>query len=153
MNLGAFAVVALIRNEIYSEEIEDYNGLAAQVPALCLCMLICLFSLVGMPPLGGFVGKFMIFAAVYQSAQVHWFMWVVLMVGAINTVFSLFYYLRVLKAMYLAPRPEDAGLVQIPRMVSLYAVAITLPVVLLGFAVVQPISAAAIDVAAVLLRN
>ncbi len=57
MNLGAFAVVALIRNEIFSEEIDDYNGLAQQAPRYCLCMAVCLFSLIGLPPFGGFFAK------------------------------------------------------------------------------------------------
>ena len=60
MNLGAFAIVAFLRNHIGSEEIDDYAGLGWETPALCVCMLVCLFSLVGMPPLGGFIGKFMI---------------------------------------------------------------------------------------------
>src|SRR5690606_4399955 len=60
MNLGAFAIVAIIRNYTYSEEIDSYAGLYAQAPVLCLGMGVCLFSLVGLPPLGGFVGKFMI---------------------------------------------------------------------------------------------
>ena len=48
MNFGAFAIVALIRNQIYSEELDDYRGLAAQTPTLCVCMLICMFSLIGL---------------------------------------------------------------------------------------------------------
>ena len=58
MNLGAFAIVALIRNQTFSEEIDDYKGLIHQSPLLAICMAICLFSLVGLTPLGGFYGKF-----------------------------------------------------------------------------------------------
>ena len=108
MNLGAFGIVALIRNQIFSEEIDDYNGLAAQSPLLCFCMLLCLFSLIGLPPMGGFYAKLVIFASVFKAASVHWVMWFVLGAGVINTVFSLFYYMRILKAMYLRPRPEGA---------------------------------------------
>jgi NADH-quinone oxidoreductase subunit N len=57
MNLGAFAIVALIRNQIFSEEIDDYKGLGFQSPALAACMAVCMFSLVGLPPLGGFFAK------------------------------------------------------------------------------------------------
>lgn len=108
MNLGAFAIVALIRNQIYSEEIEDYNGLATQTPILCVCMLLCMFSLIGIPPLGGFFAKFMVFSSLFQAGNIHWSMWAILAIGGLNTVFSLFYYLRVLKAMFLAPRPDGA---------------------------------------------
>lgn len=134
MNLGAFAIVALIRNKIYSEEIDDYRGLASQAPALCVCMLICLFSLVGMPPFGGFFGKLYVFYSLFESGNVHWSMWVVLGVGGLNTVFSLFYYLRVLKAMFIDARPDGARSARIrTNSVSVfYAGLVTLPVVLFG---------------------
>ena len=108
MNLGAFAVVALVRNEIFSEEIEDYAGLAQQAPRYCLCLAVCLVSLVGIPPFGGFFAKWVVFSSLLQAGYVSRIMWVVLVIGGVNTVFSLFYYLRVLKAMYLTPRPEGA---------------------------------------------
>ena len=62
MNLGAFAVVAFLRNAIGSEEIADYAGLIRRSPGLTVCMAIILFSLVGLPPLAGFAAKFAIFA-------------------------------------------------------------------------------------------
>lgn len=108
MNLGAFTIVALIRNQTFSEEIEDYKGLVHQSPILAVCMAVCLFSLVGLPPLGGFYGKFFIFAALFDATEVHWFMWVVLAAGGLNTVLSLFYYLRVAKVMCIDVRPADA---------------------------------------------
>ncbi|MEI8382817.1 MAG: NADH-quinone oxidoreductase subunit N [Planctomycetota bacterium] len=108
MNLGAFTIVALIRNQTFSEELDDYKGLVHQSPILAVCMAICLFSLVGLPPLGGFYGKFFIFAAVFDATKVHWFMWVVLAAGGLNTVLSLFYYLRVAKIMCIDVRPADA---------------------------------------------
>lgn len=132
MNLGAFAIVALIRNEIYSEEIEDYNGLVGECPALCVFMLVCLFSLVGLPPLGGFFGKWYIFSSLFQAGKIHWSMWAVLGFGGLNTVFSLFYYMRVLKAMFIAPRPESARLADVPLNSVFYVAIITVPVILLG---------------------
>lgn len=139
MNLGAFAIVALIRNHIYSEEIEDYRGLAGQTPTLCVCMLICMFSLIGLPPFGGFWGKFMVFAALFNAGSVHWSMWVLLCVAGLNTVFALFYYLRVLKAMFLESRPDGARTADIPISSSpgMYVVMISVPVLLLGVMVAQ----------------
>ena len=108
MNLGAFTIVAMIRNQTFSEEIDDYKGLVQQAPVLAVCMAICLFSLVGLPPLGGFYGKFFIFAALFDATRIHWFMWVVLAAGGLNTVISLVYYVRVAKVMCIDVRPEDA---------------------------------------------
>ena len=67
MNLGAFAIVAFLRNAIGSEEIADYAGLMRRSPGLTVCMAIMLFSLVGLPPLAGFPAKFAIFAALFDA--------------------------------------------------------------------------------------
>ncbi|MDP1798972.1 MAG: NADH-quinone oxidoreductase subunit N, partial [Planctomycetaceae bacterium] len=134
MNLGAFSITALIRNEIFSEEIEDYRGLGYQAPVLCVGMGLCLFSLVGLPPLGGFVGKLMIFASLLDAGYVHWSMWVILAIGGLNTVLSLFYYLNVLKTMYLTERPAGATTVTFPAWSSagLYVMLVTVPIIVLG---------------------
>lgn len=133
MNLGAFAIVALIRNQIFSEELDDYNGLGTQCPVLCFCMTLCVFSLIGLPPLGGFFGKFAIAFSVYKAASVHWVMWFVLATGVINTVLSTFYYIRILKAMYIKPRPAGARKVSDEFMpVGAFVLMICLPVLGLG---------------------
>ncbi|MCX7395811.1 MAG: NADH-quinone oxidoreductase subunit N [Planctomycetales bacterium] len=141
MNLGAFAIVAMLRNQLFSEEIEDYKGLIYQSPLPVVCMAVCMFSLVGLPPLGGFYGKFFIFAAVYDAAQVHWFMWIVLAAGGLNTVLSLFYYANVLKVMAMNPRPTDARPVLLNASSSsgLYLIVVSSMVLLLGI-VVEPLS-------------
>lgn len=133
MNLGAFAIVALIRNQIFSEELDDYNGLGTQCPLLCFGMTLCIFSLIGLPPMGGFFAKFAIFYSVFKATSVHWVMWFVLGAGAINTVFSLFYYIRILKAMYIKPRPDGARKVNYDLMpVGAFVLMICLPVLGLG---------------------
>jgi NADH-quinone oxidoreductase subunit N len=132
MNLGAFAIVALIRNEIYSEEIEDYNGLAQQAPFLCVCMGACLFSLIGLPPFGGFFGKLVIFSSLMQAGYIHWSMWLILVIGGLNTVFSLFYYVRIMKAMFIAPRPELARRADEAWATRWYVLIVTIPVLLSG---------------------
>jgi NADH-quinone oxidoreductase subunit N len=135
MNLGAFAVVALIRNEIFSEEIDDYNGLAQQAPRYCLCMAVCMFSLIGLPPFGGFFAKWSIFAPLLQAGYVNKMMWGVLVIGGVNTVFSLFYYVRVLKAMYIAPRPDGARAAGEFGPGGAFAIVIAIPVLLTGIGV------------------
>ena len=134
MNLGAFAVVAIARNHTFSEEVDSFKGLVGQSPTLCIVMLICMFSLVGMPPFGGFVGKLMIFASAFKAGDIHWFMYVVVAFGALNTVFSLVYYIRVLKTMFMDERPADARPVPVHlgSLESIYVVALAAFVLLLG---------------------
>ena len=106
MNLGAFLVVVMIGNVTGNEEIETYRGLAwrgAVVPATCLAVF--LFSLTGLPPFAGFIGKFFLFAAVLKQGGV----FVLLALVAIaNSVVSLYYYAKVVKTMFLdSPEPTD----------------------------------------------
>lgn len=114
MNLGAFAIIAFLRNAMRSEEIADYGGLIWRCPSVVICFSIILFSLLGMPPLAGFIGKFAIFASLadgYQltlsTGQPATYLLVLLLVGGANTAISLFYYLRVVKVMTLDPEPQD----------------------------------------------
>jgi NADH-quinone oxidoreductase subunit N len=106
MNLGAFLVVVMIANATGNEEIETYRGLAwrgAVIPAACLAVF--LFSLTGLPPFAGFIGKFFLFAAVLKEGGA----FVLLAVVAIvNSVISLYYYAKVVKTMFLDfPAPSD----------------------------------------------
>ena len=132
MNLGCFAVIALVRNYTFREDMDSIRGLVTQSPALCVCMLLCIASLVGIPPLGGFFAKWMIFAAVYKAAQLHWAMYFVLAAAGLNTVFSLFYYVRILKAMFLEERPADARQVPLPGLEGSYVLLLGAMVLLLG---------------------
>ena len=134
MNLGAFAVVALIRNYTFSEEIDSYAGMVRESPALAICMMFCLFSLIGMPPFGGFFGKLMIFGSVYKAGDLHWSMYVLLAVGGLNTVFSLVYYIRVLKTMIIDERPADSRRVRLPSLEGAYIGLLAAFVLLLGCA-------------------
>lgn len=140
MNLAAFAIVALIRNETYREDIEAYNGLVSANPAtkvLCFCLAISFFSLVGLPPFGGFFAKMMIFLSAFNAGYVHWLMWGVLAVAGLNTAFSLFYYLRVLKAVFIAPPAADRRPVETPGLVGAYVALVTLPILALGASTLQ----------------
>ncbi|SFI17327.1 NADH-quinone oxidoreductase subunit N [Planctomicrobium piriforme] len=135
MNLAAFACVALIRNEIFSEEIDDYRGLFTGntvMKFLCVCLTLSFFSLVGVPPLGGAFAKVLIFISTLKAASVHWSMWVVLIVGGLNTVFSLFYYLRVVRAMFMTEPATDRRRLRVPAMLGVYVAMVTLPILALG---------------------
>jgi proton-translocating NADH-quinone oxidoreductase chain N len=103
-NLGAFIVVITFSNGGGGDAIEDYAGLSQRSPGLALAMVLFLLSLAGIPPLAGFVGKFYLFAAAMKEG----FLWLVL-VGVINSIVSLYYYLQVIRQMYIIPpRTEEA---------------------------------------------
>ena len=94
MNLAAFAGVAFLRNATGSENLDDYSGLVRRSPGFTICMAIVMFSLLGLPPLSGFAAKVTIFISLIQAK-----MFALLLIGVLNTVLSLFYYLRVVKVM------------------------------------------------------
>jgi NADH-quinone oxidoreductase subunit N len=129
MNLGAFAVVAFLRNELRSEQIADYAGLARRCPTMAVCFSIMLLSLVGLPPLAGFAGKFLIFVAL-TDAQ----LWTLLVIAGLNTALGLFYYLRVVKVMTIDPEPESRLPVSFSPLSAetLFVVAVTVPIVVFG---------------------
>lgn len=99
-NLGAFAVVAELPR---ARRLGDYAGLFARRRLLALSLVVCLLGLVGTPPTGGFVGKLAVFSAAGDGALG----WLVV-VAAVNTVVSLFYYLRWIGPLFLAARPAPA---------------------------------------------
>jgi NADH-quinone oxidoreductase subunit N len=135
MNLGAFAIVGFLRNALGSENIADYAGLIHRAPMVVVCMGCILFSLVGIPPLAGFVGKFAIFASLAEgygtTGEVY--LLLLLIIGGINTAVSLFYYLRVIKVMAIDPEPDRPADMQWSMISSAgaYIVVITLPLLLL----------------------
>ena len=130
INLAAFAIVAFLRNAIHSEEIADYAGLVRTSPGLTVCMAIVLFSLVGLPPLAGFWPKMTVFVALVSAK-----LWTLLFIGALNTVLSLYYYLRVVKVMVVSPEPlyRRAPTIPLTSMAGSYCLLLTVPVVLLFF--------------------
>lgn len=105
MNLGAFFAVQMVAEQVGSEEIEDYRGLGPAMPAVGVVIGILMMSLVGLPPTGGFAAKFFLFIAIIDGPRN--FLWLAVAV-AINTVIALYYYLRVLKVMYLDKPSEES---------------------------------------------
>ncbi|MFO0892810.1 MAG: NADH-quinone oxidoreductase subunit N [Isosphaeraceae bacterium] len=101
-NLGAFAVAAWLARDKGTEEISDLNGLAYRYPVLACCILLLMLSLIGLPPLAGFFGKlYMFMEALDQNQQGRITLIWLVAIGLLNSVVSAFYYVRVLKAMFL----------------------------------------------------
>jgi len=96
MNLGAFFVVMLIANKIGSEEMDDYKGMGSASSFLGVALAIFLLSLAGLPPTAGFIGKLYIFIALIDANMI-----VVAFIALLNTVVAYYYYVRVLKNLYL----------------------------------------------------
>ena len=104
MNLGAFYVVMLMANKTGSEDIEDYRGLGSRAPFLMVALAIFLVSLTGLPPTAGFIGKLYLFVALLNDGWV----WLA-MVGALNSVIALYYYIRVLRNVFLRDGRAECG--------------------------------------------
>jgi len=102
MKGGAFIIVAALITAGVGEKISDYRGLAKRAPLVAAAMMLCLFSLAGIPPLAGFTSKFILFSgAIYVNNTIDttW-LWLIL-VAVLNSAMSLYYYARVVKAMYI----------------------------------------------------
>jgi len=99
---------------------------------LCICLLLSFISLVGLPPLGGFIGKLMIFSAAFNAGYIHWMMWVFVAIAGLNTVFSLFYYLRVIKAMFIEAPADGQKPIAMPGTIGAFVLVISLPILILG---------------------
>ena len=110
-NLGAFAVVIAVSNLIRSDEIDDYSGLNRRSPFLAFAMLIFLLSLAGVPPLAGFIGKLYIFLAAIKQE-----LYTLIIVGLVNIVISLYYYLIIVKKMYINEPTDRSPLIVSPSM-------------------------------------
>ncbi len=105
MNLGAFVVVIVVAEATGSESILDYKGLAKRHPVAAITFAIFLFSLTGLPPFAGFAGKWYLFYALFERIPGPGGGWyaVLALVGALNTAVSLYYYVRIVRAMFIDP--------------------------------------------------
>jgi NADH-quinone oxidoreductase subunit N len=117
MNLGAFLVVMVVAQATGSESIFEYKGLASRHPLAAVAFAIFLFSLTGLPPFAGFMGKLYLFYALFERMGVPGGGWyaALALVGALNTAVSLYYYARIIRAMFLdapyeKPAPVKASL-------------------------------------------
>lgn len=104
MNLGAFFVVTYVVNEVGNDEIYAFRALGQRSPFIAVMMVIFLLSLTGIPPTAGYIGKFYIFYALIKTGG--WLSYVLALIGVLNSFVSLFYYARIMKAMYLEPSED-----------------------------------------------
>lgn len=127
MNLGAFLVVMLIANKTGSEELEDYKGLGYSMPFLGIAMAVFLVSLTGLPPTAGFIGKLYLFFALVDAKMI-----VVAVIALLNTVVSLYYYIRVLKEMFLSKPSVERPTVRLSVFNTAMVVVLIIPVLVFG---------------------
>jgi NADH-quinone oxidoreductase subunit N len=129
MNIGAFTIIGLLKNKgmIDDERIESFAGLSKKHPLASIAMLLFMFSLAGIPPLAGFVGKFYIFIAAIK-AKIYW----LAIIGVLNSALACYYYMRVTIYMYFKESEYDVELKFIPSSFIATFIAAVL-VVLVGF--------------------
>ena len=140
-NIGAFTVVGVISQRVGGESIKDFNGLARRSPYLALAMVAVLLSLTGAPPLVGFVGKFFLFRAAINESLI-----MLAVVGVINVLISVFYYLGVVRAMYVERSANESQALPIP-VATRWVLAITGAAVLIFTVASMPLWTVALDAA------
>jgi NADH-quinone oxidoreductase subunit N len=126
-NLAAFGFVIVYYRQVGSDEIKDYAGLSRRHPALAFGMLFTFLSLGGIPPMGGFFAKVLVFSAAVESGLV----WLAV-IGVLNAVVGLYYYLVVLKVVYLYRQEGDEVPLPVARVQGLVLTVCVIGVVLMG---------------------
>ncbi|MGI9439545.1 MAG: NADH-quinone oxidoreductase subunit NuoN [Parvibaculales bacterium] len=122
MTLGTFAcIVAMRRDRVPVEDIDHLAGLSRQQPVMAACLAVMMFSLAGIPPLAGFFGKLFVF-----QAAIHAGLYALAILGVLASVVGAFYYLRIVKIMYLDEFVEEEANDAMPRDLSVVAVVVTL---------------------------
>jgi NADH-quinone oxidoreductase subunit N len=129
-NLLAFGIVGVVGHVTGSDDMSAYNGLGRRNATLSLAAMVAFLSLAGMPPFGGFVAKFFVFAAAIQNGWI----WLAV-VGVLNSIFGLYYYLNILKYIYLyrmENQDENLHPVPVSRPVAVALVVLVIGVLLIG---------------------
>ena len=130
MNLGAFFVVIYVKDQIGGEDYNSFDGLGWKMPYVAIPMTLFMVALTGLPPTAGFVGKFYIFAAVIESgSRFYWLAFV----GVINSVISLYYYIRVVRHMYLIGERNDEFINPSSKLVLSLLVVLAIPSFVFGW--------------------
>ena len=132
--LGAFAVIAVVEQQAGDDDLSNFDGLGRQAPVLSFCLAIFILSLAGIPPLAGFFAKFYLFVTVLNASPGSMgLLWLVVLAIAMSAV-ALYYYLRVLKRVYVAAPPAGAKQMRLPILSQGLMLLLAAAVVLLGCA-------------------
>jgi len=126
-NLAAFGIVVIFWQVVGSDEISSYAGLSRRSPGLALAMMVAFLSLAGMPPLAGFVAKVFVFAAAVEADYI----WLAV-VGVLNSIIGLYYYLTVLKVVYLYRSDDEAKPLPVTRPNRLALTVLSIGIILVG---------------------
>ena len=110
--IGAFGVVALVRRQTGGDDLTNFAGLRGRSPLLAGCMAVFMLSLAGLPPLAGFFGKFYLFSAALRAGENHGLLWLVVL-ALFGSLISLYYYLTVLKVIFVDQAAYDASFVDV----------------------------------------
>ena len=127
MNIGAFWVVSVVSSVRGREDLDAFRGLGWSMPVLGTCMAIFIFSLTGIPMFSGFIGKFLIFGSVIKSGG---YLWLALL-GVLNSVVSLYYYIKILKSMWL-DKPVASETLHLSMYHAVGLVGLAVPTIVLG---------------------
>ena len=127
MNIGAFYIVMLIANRIGSEDINRYNNLGYASPFLGVSLAIFLVSLTGLPPTAGFISKLYIFIAVLDAEMI-----IVALIAVLNSVVSLYYYIRVLKHMFINKSESEVPEIKISINDIIFILILLIPTLIFG---------------------
>jgi NADH-quinone oxidoreductase subunit N len=132
--IGTFAVIGIVEEQKGSDQLSSFDGLGRQAPILSFCLSIFILSLAGIPPLAGFFGKFLLFVTVLKSTPGSvGLIWLVVLAIAMSAV-SLYYYLRVLKRMYVTPPVAESTYIQSPALSQALVLILAGTVILFGCA-------------------
>lgn len=129
--LGAFGVVAVVQEHSGSDRISDFAGLSRRSPVVSFCMVIFILSLAGIPPLAGFFAKFYIFAAALSSGPQGSLLWLIILALVLSAV-SLYYYLQVLKQIYIVAPAGEIRAIRAPAMTLIVLILLATAVLILG---------------------
>ena len=129
--IGAFGVVAVVESGAGDDKLASFAGLSKRAPVVSFCMMIFLLSLGGIPPLAGFFGKFYLFAAVVKGGANLGQLWLVILAIAMSAV-SFYYYLKVLKQIYVVDAPPGAGAIKTPAVTCVALCVLAALTILLG---------------------
>ena len=128
-NIAAFGVIVMFSSQTGSDDMKDLAGLSRRSPYLALAMMVALLSLGGIPPAAGFIGKFLLFKSAVDAG-----LWWLAAIGIVNAFIALYYYLSVLKYMYLYRSEEEEVAIPVPRAASVALFAAAIGMLILGTA-------------------